>query len=218
MENELIELCLEEIFTDENITTIWECRNSDEDIIALNTYLPIRYKKNNLKGRNIEIARGSEIGNFYSTIILVENDNFFFPSSVYKLANRFFGEYHKLYSVSQTFRREYQILMGAFSVQSFYHAFSSIYNEPYHSYEIEFKITKSYDGFFETFINKSYFDYSNQDEFILTSLEEVPLSKFKKDYNLISPFHYTHYTSRWVNILIQKRLLELYTKENYNSF
>lgn len=211
MIHELLEQCLEEIFTDENIIIIWENRNSIEDIIDLNTYLPIRYKKNDLNGRNVEILLQSEVGDYTSTIILVENDNFFFPNNLYKLANSYFMEYTKVHNLSQSFRREYQILMGAFSIQSYYQALYTQNEKPYYSYDIKFKISQSLDGLLKTFVDESYFDKYSLDTIVLTSLDEVSISAFKEDNTFENTFLPTAYTRKWVEILKKKRLLELYT-------
>lgn len=40
--------CLNETFTTENLKTLWENRQSDKDIIGLETDLPIRYKRNEI--------------------------------------------------------------------------------------------------------------------------------------------------------------------------
>lgn len=41
--------CLNETFTNENLKILWENRQSEKDIIGLETDLPIRYKKMTLE-------------------------------------------------------------------------------------------------------------------------------------------------------------------------
>ena len=52
--------CVEEVFTKENLNTLWLNRQSKQDIIELNTDLPIRYKLNDVGTRNIELMLQSQ--------------------------------------------------------------------------------------------------------------------------------------------------------------
>lgn len=213
MNPEFIEECLQEIFKEENLEIIWKNRNNKEDIIALNTILPMRYKKNDLNGRNVEVFINSKIGDFCSTLFIIENDNFYFPINIYKLANEFLSEYEKIDEISHCFRREYQILMGAFSMESYEQASKNTDIESYFSYGIEFEILKAFDGTLQTFTKESNVDYmrfSGFHKLEKTSLDEVAISAFVRVNNYLE-LHPTLDSRDWVEILKKKRLLELYT-------
>ncbi len=51
--NDFLKDCVEEVFTKENINTLWVNRLSRQDIIGLETDVPIRYKLNDEGSRNI---------------------------------------------------------------------------------------------------------------------------------------------------------------------
>lgn len=213
MDNDFLKNCLQEIFTDKNIKIIWANRDNNEEIISLDATLPIRYKKNKSNGRNVEIVFNSKSGDFYSTLFIVEQDKFYFPDNVYKLAKRFLMNYEKINEISFSFRREYQILMGAFSVESYYQANKNIDVESYFSYGIEFEIIKANDGTLQTFTKESNMDlirFSSLHKLEKTSLDGVAVSSFFIE-NSYLKLNVTLESKDWVEILKKKRLLELYT-------
>ena len=71
--------CVEEVFTKENLNTLWQNRQSKQDIIGLETDLPIRYKLNEVGTRNVELMLQSQFGFYYKTIALIEDEKILFP-------------------------------------------------------------------------------------------------------------------------------------------
>ena len=106
--------CVEEVFTKENLNTLWQNRQSKQDIIGLETDLPIRYKLNEVGTRNVELMLQSQFGFYYKTIALIEDENILFPREFDSLTNQIDFQSFKKYGM----KSEINVMIGAFSMDS----------------------------------------------------------------------------------------------------
>lgn len=209
MEN-FLQDCINEAFTKQNVKTIWENRKSNEDIIGLETDLPIRYKLNDKGSRNVEIMMQSQFGFFYKTIAMIEDSDILFPRIFDRLSNRIDLNGFKKYGL----KAEINVMMGAFSIESLSNAVKQTDIDLYKSNDTEFEMIKAFDGTMQTFVKEKTggaFDFSFSDQIYSSSLDGVAVSAFKFNSGLqVFPTNDSH---TWLERLVPQRLLEVFTIE-----
>lgn len=209
MEN-FLQDCINEAFTKQNVKTIWENRNSNEDIIGLETDLPIRYKLNGKGSRNVEIMMQSQFGFFYKTIAMIEDSDILFPRIFDRLSNRIDLNGFKKYGL----KAEINVMMGAFSIESLSNAVKQTDIDLFKSNDTEFEMIKAFDGTMQTFVKEKAggaFDFSFSDQLYSSSLDGVAVSAFKFNSGLqVFPTNDSH---TWLERLVPQRLLEVFTIE-----
>ena len=146
--NDLLKDCVEEVFTDENLNTLWLNRQSKQDIIGLETDLPIRYKLNDKGTRNIELMLQSQFGFYYKTIALVEDTNILFPRQFDALTNQIDFKGFKKYGM----KSEINVMIGAFSMESLSYAIKSEDVDEYTTNGGKLEMVKAFDGTMQTFV------------------------------------------------------------------
>lgn len=202
--------CIREAFSSENLNTIWENRTSNQDIIGLNTDLPLRYKLNAKGTRNVELMMQSQYGFYYRTIALVEDTDILFPRAFDRLTNGTKLNGFKKYGL----KAEINVMMGAFSMESLSNATRQTDVGLYKSNDAEFEMVKAFDGTMQTFVKEKsggLMDFSFDDQLYSSSLDGVPVSAFKFDKGTqIFPTKNSH---NWLEKLVPQRLLEVFTIE-----
>lgn len=119
--DEFMKECFLDAFSKTNIDKIWENKTSKTDILPIETDLPIRNKLNDIGTRNIEIMLQSPFGLMYKTLGLVENDQIIIPNEFSSLKSQVnFGNFKTF-----NFKREIDIMIGAFSLDSLFWSFSN---------------------------------------------------------------------------------------------
>lgn len=209
--NQLLKDCVDEAFTHKNLITLWENRQSNQDIIGLDTELPIRYKSNDKGTRNVELMLQSQFGFYYKTIALIEDVNILFPREFDSLTNSMdFGNFKK-----HGMKSEINIMIGAFSMESLQLAIKNDDVEEYISNGGTYELIKASDGTMQTFVkqeNSGIFGYSPLKKFYQSELDEEALSAFKFNGEQSGVFP-TNSTHKWLETLAPQRLLEIFTIE-----
>lgn len=207
---ELFTDCLNEVFTTENLKTIWENRQSEKDIIGLETDLPIRYKRNDIGTRNIELMLQSQFGFYYKTIALVENENLLFPRAFDEIIGmRDLGSFKKF-----GVKPEINVMIGGFSMETL--SFAVKNEDEYETNGGKMEMVKAFDGTMQTFVkSENSFAISS---FNLTSglyvsdLDDGAVSSFNFT-NGNSGVFPTNNTYKWLERLVPQRLMEIFTIE-----
>jgi hypothetical protein len=210
--NDLLKDCVEEVFTDENLNTLWLNRQSKQDIIGLETDLPIRYKLNEKGTRNIELMLQSQFGFYYKTIALVEDTNILFPRQFDALTNQIDFKGFKKYGM----KSEINVMIGAFSMESLSYAIKSEDVDEYSSNGGKLEMVKALDGTMQTFVK-------TEDSFAISSFSlKSGLYSSELDGGAVSSFNFTNgnsgvfptnNTHQWLERLVPQRLIEIFTIE-----
>ncbi len=203
--------CVEEVFTKENLNTLWLNRQSKQDIIELNTDLPIRYKLNDVGTRNIELMLQSQFGLYNKTIALIEDENILFPREFDSLTYKIDFKNFKKYGM----KSEINVMIGAFSMDSLLLAIKSENVEEYTSNGGTYEMLKAFDGTMQTFVKQkesALFDFSLLSNLFQSELDGEALSAFKFN-NQQSGVFPTNTTHKWLERLAPQRLLEIFTIE-----
>lgn len=203
--------CVEEVFTKENLNTLWLNRQSKQDIIELNTDLPIRYKLNDVGTRNIELMLQSQFGLYNKTIALIEDENILFPREFDSLTYQIDFKNFKKYGM----KSEINVMIGAFSMDSLLLAIKSENVEEYTSNGGTYEMLKAFDGTMQTFVKQkesALFDFSLLSNLFQSELDGEALSAFKFN-NQQSGVFPTNTTHKWLERLAPQRLLEIFTIE-----
>jgi hypothetical protein len=209
--NELFKDCVNEVFTNKNLITLWDKRNSKEDIIGLDTELPIRFKLNDKGTRNVELMLQSQFGFYYKTIALIENEDILFPRAFDKLIGRFDLKNFKRFGL----KPEINVMIGAFSMESLAYAIKNEDVDSYKSNDTNFELVKAFDGTMQTFVkeeNNSLMSFSFESNLYKSQLDDVAVSAFKFN-NGNSGVYPTNDTHTWLERLSPQRLLEIFTIE-----
>ena len=210
--NDLLKDCVEEVFTDENLNTLWLNRQSKQDIIGLETDLPIRYKINDKGTRNIELMLQSQFGFYYKTIALVEDTNILFPRQFDALTNQIDFKGFKKYGM----KSEINVMIGAFSMESLSYAIKSEDVDEYTTNGGKLEMVKAFDGKMQTFVK-------TEDSFAISSFSLTSgLYSSELDGEAVSSFNFTNgnsgvyptnNTHQWLERLVPQRLIEIFTIE-----
>jgi hypothetical protein len=209
--NDFLKDCVEEVFTEKNLNTLWINRQSKQDIIGLETDLPIRYKLNNVGTRNIELMLQSQFGFYYKTIGLIEDTNILFSREFDSLTNQIDFKNFKKYGM----KSEINVMIGAFSMDSLLFAIKNEDVEEYTSNGGTYEMLKAFDGTMQTFVKQketSFFDFSPLSDFYQSELDGEAISAFKFNSQQSGVFP-TNSSHKWLESLAPKRLLEIFTIE-----
>lgn len=202
--------CFLEAFSKTNIDDIWENRTSKTDILPIETDLPIRNKLNDVGTRNIEIMLQSPFGLMYKTLGLVENDQIIIPNEFNSLKSQVdFGNFKTF-----NFKREIDIMIGAFSMDSLLQAVSNEDVDLYKANGIDFEMIKAFDGTMQTFTKeKEGLDFfSPISRLQQTELDGSPISAFKLRSQPSGVFP-TNNSHQWLERLAPQRLMAIMTME-----
>lgn len=210
MHADILNKCFEEILN--KIDILWDCKNSTSDIINLDSDMPIRYKRNDVGTRNVELFLECQFGFYTKTIALVENENLIiskeFEELVKKTPKIKFKNFNQLF-----FSNEINILMGAYSLNTLLNAIKQTDIE-FSSYNQNFELLKAYDNTMQCFLKTKHADYgmfSPLGRLEKTDLDDVALSAFVFRNGLeVFPTEDTH---AWLDKLKTQRLLEIFTIE-----
>ncbi|MFT6867294.1 MAG: hypothetical protein ACJA08_002134 [Cyclobacteriaceae bacterium] len=208
MDDFLVE-CFTEAFSDKNLNSYWINRNSDKDLFVVSTELPISNQLNEVGTRNIEIWITTQYGIFSKTLALIENGDIIIPNEFKSLAKDVnFGKF-KRYS----FKREIDIMIGAFSLQTLFNATKQEDIDLYEANGIQYELIKSFDGTMQCFPKEKVGleAFSPLTMIEQSELEGKPISAFKFDENGTGIFP-TTYTHTWLDSLKPQRLMEIFTR------
>jgi len=211
MEN-FFKACIESTFTNENLNMLWLNRQSKQDIIGLETDLPIRYKLNDKGTRNIELMLESQFGFYYKTMALVEDTNILFPRQFEALTNQINFKGFKKYGM----KPEINVMIGAFSMETLSYAMKNEDVEEYKSNDGKLELVKAFDGTMQTFVK-------TEDSFAMSSFSLTSgMFSSELDNEAVSSFNFTNGNSgiyptknshQWLDRLAPQRLLEIFTIE-----
>lgn len=209
--NDFFKDCVKEVFTEENLNTLWINRQSKQDIIGLKTDLPIRYKLNDVGTRNIELMLQSQFGLYYKPIGLIEDTDILFSREFDNLTNQINFKNFKKYGM----KSEINVMIGAFSMDSLLLAIKGQDVEEYTSNGGKYEMLKAFDGTMQTFVKQKetgLLDFSPLSNFYQSELDGEALSafKFNSQQSGIFPTNTTH---KWLERLAPQRLLEIFTIE-----
>lgn len=202
--------CFIEAFSKTNIDDIWKNRTSKTDILPIETDLPIRNKLNDVGTRNIEIMLQSPFGLMYKTLGLVENDQIIIPNEFNSLKSQVdFGNFKTF-----NFKREIDIMIGAFSMDSLLQAVGNEDVDLYKANGIDFEMVKAFDGTMQTFTKeKEGLDFFNPlTRLQQTELDGNPVSAFKLRSQPSGVFP-TNNSHQWLDRLAPQRLMAIFTME-----
>ncbi|OBQ51765.1 hypothetical protein JJL45_11515 [Tamlana sp. s12] len=202
--------CFIEAFSKTNIDDIWKNRTSKTDILPIETDLPIRNKLNDVGTRNIEIMLQSPFGLMYKTLGLVENDQIIIPNEFNSLKSQVdFGNFKTF-----NFKREIDIMIGAFSMDSLLQAVGNEDVDLYKANGIDFEMVKAFDGTMQTFTKeKEGLDFFNPlTRLQQTELDGNPISAFKLRSQPSGVFP-TNNSHQWLDRLAPQRLMAIFTME-----
>ena len=210
--NDFLKDCIEDAFTSKNLNTLWLNRQSKQDIIGLETDLPIRYKLNDKGTRNIELMLESQFGFYYKTIALVEDTNILFPRQFEALTNQINFKGFKKYGM----KPEINVMIGAFSMETLSYAMKNEDVEEYKSNDGKLELVKAFDGTMQTFVK-------TEDSFAMSSFSLTSgMFSSELDNEAVSSFNFTNGNSgiyptknshQWLDRLAPQRLLEIFTIE-----
>lgn len=204
--------CISKVFTSKNIEILWENRNSTENIISLDTDLPIRYKLNDLGTRNIEIMLQSKFGFYFKCIALVEDEDILFPREFDGLSPNLKLSPFKKYGL----KPEINVMIGAYSMDSLMLSMKNEDVKTFFSNETEFEMLKADDGTMQTFRKQKsggILSWDITEDLYRSELDSDAISAFKLvngQYDVLSTLN----SNKWLERLIPQRLLEIYTIEN----
>jgi len=211
MEN-FFKACIESTFTNENLNMLWLNRQSKQDIIGLETDLPIRYKLNDKGTRNIELMLESQFGFYYKTMALVEDTNILFPRQFEALTTQINFKGFKKYGM----KPEINVMIGAFSMETLSYAMKNEDVEEYKSNDGKLELVKAFDGTMQTFVK-------TEDSFAMSSFSLTSgMFSSELDNEAVSSFNFTNGNSgiyptknshQWLDRLAPQRLLEIFTIE-----
>jgi hypothetical protein len=210
--NDFLKDCVAEVFTEENFITLWQNRQSKQEIIGLETDLPIRYKLNDVGTRNIELMLQSQFGFYYKTIALIEDTNILFPREFDDLTSRVDFKNFKKYGM----KSEINVMIGAFSMDSLMLAIKNEDVEKYTSNGATYELLKASDGTMQTFVKEEesgFFNFSPLSNLYRSELDDEAISAFKFNSQQSGVFP-TNATHKWLDKLVPQRLLETFTIEN----
>ncbi|WP_299064794.1 hypothetical protein [uncultured Polaribacter sp.] len=204
--------CLNETFTSSNLKILWENKQSDKDIIGLETNLPIRYKRNEVGTRNIELMLQSNFGFYYKTIALVENENLLFPRAFDDIIGwKDLGNFKKF-----GLKSEINVMIAGFSMETLSFAVKNEDKDEYESNGGKMELIKAFDGTMQTFVKpkkrfsvESFDPLSHLDR---SSLDGEAISSFNFT-NGNSGVYPTNNTHNWLERLVPQRLMEIFTIE-----
>lgn len=204
--------CLNETFTSSNLKTLWENKQSDKDIIGLETNLPIRYKRNDVGTRNIELMLQSNFGFYYKTIALVENEKLLFPRAFDDIiGRRDLGNFKKF-----GLKSEINVMIAGFSMETLSFAVQNEDKDEYESNGGKMELIKAFDGTMQTFVKpEKGFSVESFDSFshlYRSSLDDEAISSFNFT-NGNSGVYPTNNTHKWLERLVPQRLVEIFTIE-----
>ena len=204
--------CISKVFTSKNIEILWENRKSTENIISLDTDLPIRYKLNDLGTRNIEIMLQSKFGFYFKCIALVEDEDILFPREFDGLSPNLKLLPFKKYGL----KPEINVMIGAYSMDSLMLSMKNEDVKTFFSNETEFEMLKADDGTMQTFRKQKsggILSWDITEDLYRSELDSDAISAFKLvngQYDVLSTLN----SNKWLERLIPQRLLEIYTIEN----
>lgn len=210
--NDLLKDCVAEVFTDENLNTLWLNRQSKQDIIGLETDLPIRYKINDTGTRNVELMLQSQFGFYFKTIALVEDTNILFPRQFDSLTNKIDFKGFKKYGM----KSEINVMIGAFSMETLSYAIKNEDIDEYTSNEGKLEMVKAFDGTMQVLVktedNFAISSFSLTNGMYSSEFDGQPVSSFNFT-NGNSGVYPTNHTHKWLERLAPQRLLEIFTIE-----
>lgn len=210
MNTDTLNGCFEEVI--KKIDTLWDFKNSTSDIINLDSDMPIRYKRNEVGTRNIELFLECQFGFYTKTIALVENDNLIISKEFEEFVKTTPKSNFKNFN-QQFFRKEVNLLMGAFSINTLMNACKQTDIE-YSSYNQNFELLKAFDNTMQCFLKNENTDFgmfSPLGQLEKTDLDDAALSAFVFKNGLeVFPTEDTH---SWLDRLKSQRLLEIFTIE-----
>ncbi|MCD8401380.1 hypothetical protein [Tenacibaculum finnmarkense] len=192
--------------------TLWENKQSDKDIIGLETNLPIRYKRNDVGTRNIELMLQSNFGFYYKTIALVENEKLLFPRAFDDIiGRRDLGNFKKF-----GLKSEINVMIAGFSMETLSFAVQNEDKDEYESNGGKMELIKAFDGTMQTFVKpEKGFSVESFDSFshlYRSSLDDEAISSFNFT-NGNSGVYPTNNTHKWLERLVPQRLVEIFTIE-----
>ncbi len=199
MEETFLKDCFKETFTRSNSLLIWERRNSIDDIIALDTDFPVRYKLNESGSRNIEIIIDTKYGTAYKTMAIVENDSITLPKEFLHISKSVQEKHFDFSYLS----RGIDILIGAFSIKTLFSALNQV-DQDFSANAIEFEMIQAFDGTMQAFAKENSIEYFKND------FEGIALSAFTFANSELGIFP-TEATFQYVDKMKEKRLLEVFT-------
>lgn len=203
------ELFIQEVFTPGNIKIMWDNKTSQKELVHLNSDFPIRNVLNEKGTRNIELIVNTDYGFFTKTLALIEDTNILFPKEFSQITRNInFGNFSKF-----GFKREIELLIGAFSLETLFLAVNQEDVESYDANGLEFELIKAYDGSIQCFEianrSKGLGMFDPYARLTSTEFDEKPLSSFKITNQGLGAYP-TNYTHTWVERLVPQRLLQTF--------
>lgn len=200
---------IKEVLNPENIQIIWDYKTSQKELVPLKSDLPIRNVLNKKGTRNLEIILNSKYGFFTKTLALIEDTDILIPKEFSRFTQKIdFGGF-KEYGL----KREIDLLIGAFSLETMFLSINQEDVNSYHANGIEYELVKAYDGSIQCFeISKQSKNLGMFDPISRmnsTEFDGKPLSSYQITNQGLSVFP-TNYTHTWVNRLESQRLLQSY--------
>jgi len=201
--------CFLDVFTEKNLKSFWETRNSDIDIIAVDSSFPIRNKLNQVGTRNIELIVNTNFGDFTKPIALIENSEILFPEEFIKYSR----ETKFVNFKSFAFKKEINYLIGAFSIETLHQTIKKQDIDSFYSNGLEFELVVAYDGSLQCFKKtrppKALEMIDPTSQLLKSDLDNRPLSSFKFSEKGLGIFP-TNFTHTLYESCITQRLLPLF--------
>lgn len=205
--NEVFNEIFQQIFSKKNLSGIWEKRGSNEKFLDVNSEYPIRNIGNSSGGRTIEFLLSSNFGYFAKPLIYVNGDQMLFPKE--------FVEAPKLFHLGNfthsPFRKEIDLLIGAFSLSSLTEAKKDQDVPEFAANGLQFEHLKAFDGTIQCYL-KEESEFFEPRSIWKSELDDKPLAGFKLKENFPRVYP-TTYSNSWYQKAASFRLLEILNPE-----
>ncbi|WP_100628022.1 hypothetical protein [Algoriphagus formosus] len=208
MENQTQNLIIEAL-SPENLEIIWKNKTSKKEMIPLKSELPLRNVLNPNGTRNIEIILSTDYGYFSKTLALVEKSDIIFPNEyLSSVKNIDLGGFN-----DHSFKREIDLLIGAFSLETMFLAFDQKDVNSYKANGLTYELVVAFDGSIQCFEvsgrTKALGMFDPYLKLTSTEFDEKPLSSFKITDQGLGVYP-TNFTNPWVEQLAPQRLLQTF--------
>lgn len=188
----------QEIFSPENLKILWLEHNSEIDQISIKTSFPIRVIKTKKEAFSIELFLNSSLGSFYKPLGLIHFKKIILPNEFFLIGNEMNLQEFRL----TTFKKEIDILIGAFSQTSYHEALKNQDITDFTANSMIYEHLVAFDGTIQCF-------FKNDSE--PSELDNKPIAGFKAGTNGLMVFA-TNFSKQWFDMAQDYRLLEIYNQ------
>lgn len=203
--NELFSEIFQEVFSPSNLKTLLNHGNPSISLPPLETDFPVRATKNDAGSITIELFASSKFGDFYKPLAVLMDKKAIFPCEFWDLAKKInLMNFH-----FEGFRKEMDILIGAFSLTSLFEAEKNADVPEFTANGLKYEHVVAFDGTIQCFYKEKIIPGNPLQGLLRTELDDKPLAAFQLQKNPPMIFK-TNFSKEWGDIAQSYRLLEIY--------